>query len=192
MKQCSRCKETKLTSEFYSRKTTPDGLRYECKKCNSIDSKNRRIANLDSYKERRKLSYLANRETEIANALAWQARNPEKHKANLARWRSENTEHLKNYTNEWRANHPGVHANNVRKRKAKIKNNGVFVISEKELRKLYLSDCLYCGSLENITADHVIPINKGGRHSIGNLVPACLSCNSSKRDLFLMEWKYKK
>lgn len=32
------------------------------------------------------------------------------------------------------------------------------------------------------TVDHVIPLSKGGEHSIGNTRCACLHCNSSKQD----------
>ena len=49
--------------------------------------------------------------------------------------------------------------------------------------------CAYCGSKDKIEMDHVVPLSKGGRHAIGNLLPACFSCNRSKRARFLSEWK---
>ena len=39
-----------------------------------------------------------------------------------------------------------------------------------------------CGAPDADTLDHVKPISKGGAHIPANLRPACLSCNSSKRD----------
>jgi len=52
--------------------------------------------------------------------------------------------------------------------------------------------CRYCGKLcrfpfvhgdkRSATLDHVVPIAKGGDHSLDNLVTACLSCNSKKHD----------
>lgn len=40
--------------------------------------------------------------------------------------------------------------------------------------------CTYCGKSTATTADHVVPYSKGGATEIGNLEPACISCNSSK------------
>lgn len=42
--------------------------------------------------------------------------------------------------------------------------------------------CRYCGRKIKLTVDHVIPLSKGGDHSKKNVVPACQSCNSKKRD----------
>ena len=40
--------------------------------------------------------------------------------------------------------------------------------------------CVYCGSRDNLTIDHVVPKAKGGRDTWYNLVTACQSCNSKK------------
>ena len=41
--------------------------------------------------------------------------------------------------------------------------------------------CRYCGGPAT-TADHVIPKSRGGSDDPSNLVAACRSCNSAKRD----------
>ena len=42
--------------------------------------------------------------------------------------------------------------------------------------------CYYCGATAT-TVDHIQPISKGGSmHDEHNLVAACLSCNSGKKD----------
>ena len=79
-------------------------------------------------------------------------------------------------------------ANENRRRTRKL-NNGVYLITNKEIEKLYDSSCYYCGSKEKIQIDHVIPISRGGQHSIGNIVPACMKCNVSKGNKYLFEWK---
>lgn len=40
--------------------------------------------------------------------------------------------------------------------------------------------------------DHIIPVIRGGNHSIGNLTPACASCNASKNHRTVMEWRLSK
>jgi 5-methylcytosine-specific restriction endonuclease McrA len=45
--------------------------------------------------------------------------------------------------------------------------------------------CAYCGKLlrkTEVTRDHAIPLSRGGRGSIWNQVPACVSCNQKKAD----------
>lgn len=44
--------------------------------------------------------------------------------------------------------------------------------------------CAYCDKdiRDFYTIDHVIPLSKGGTHTIDNVVCACLSCNSAKKD----------
>lgn len=40
--------------------------------------------------------------------------------------------------------------------------------------------CQYCGSLKNLTLDHLIPRAKGGKSTWKNLTTACLRCNTLK------------
>lgn len=56
----------------------------------------------------------------------------------------------------------------------------------------YHNACAYCGGTDRIELEHVIPIARGGRDAIGNIVPACYTCNRSKWSKFYMEWKLHK
>jgi 5-methylcytosine-specific restriction endonuclease McrA len=41
--------------------------------------------------------------------------------------------------------------------------------------------CAYCGDTRAaLTKDCVLPISRGGRYTLDNVVPACPSCNASK------------
>lgn len=42
--------------------------------------------------------------------------------------------------------------------------------------------CAYACGRAATSVDHVWPVVRGGRSTPGNLAPACISCNSSKRD----------
>lgn len=48
--------------------------------------------------------------------------------------------------------------------------------------------CGYCGSLEKLARDHIVPLSRGGSDEISNIVPACKPCNSSKHARTLREW----
>ena len=48
--------------------------------------------------------------------------------------------------------------------------------------------CAYCGSLNDITLDHVKPVSKGGGTTVDNIIPACRSCNSRRRDKELKDF----
>lgn len=40
--------------------------------------------------------------------------------------------------------------------------------------------CVYCGSTDNLTIDHVLPKCKGGYDHADNCVTACRPCNQAK------------
>ena len=40
--------------------------------------------------------------------------------------------------------------------------------------------CIQCGAEENLTADHIHPVAKGGKTALKNLQTLCRSCNSRK------------
>jgi 5-methylcytosine-specific restriction endonuclease McrA len=101
---------------------------------------------------------------------------PEAIKASAARWRKNNPEKIKALNS----------ATKSRRRKSERK---LFSHDDWQsiLRQYHLS-CAYCGCGGNLTMDHVVPLIRGGRHSVGNIIPACRSCNSSKGGKFIIEW----
>lgn len=54
--------------------------------------------------------------------------------------------------------------------------------------ELFDYSCAYCGGGSFDGWDHVIPVALGGRTEPGNVVPACATCNSSKKATPLEEW----
>jgi 5-methylcytosine-specific restriction endonuclease McrA len=65
------------------------------------------------------------------------------------------------------------------------------VVTTADLRRIvnrFGGCCAYCGAPWK-QFDHVVPVSRGGRHSVGNIVPACVRCNTSKSDAFITEWR---
>ncbi|MBK6441681.1 MAG: HNH endonuclease [Actinomycetales bacterium] len=52
--------------------------------------------------------------------------------------------------------------------------------------------CAYCGSPDDLQRDCVLPISRGGRYTVGNVVPACRSCNTSKCNGEVGRWLRRK
>ena len=49
--------------------------------------------------------------------------------------------------------------------------------------------CAYCGATDRaLQRDCVLPISRGGRYTIDNVVPACGSCNASKSNSEVTSW----
>ena len=53
--------------------------------------------------------------------------------------------------------------------------------------------CAYCGSTDvPLQRDCVLPISRGGRYTVTNVVPACASCNASKCNAEVTGWLRRK
>lgn len=80
----------------------------------------------------------------------------------------------------------------------KRRENGVFhqfTADQLKVRfDLFNNHCAYCGMPPQFMyrgkpeADHFISVIRGGKHSLDNIIPACRSCNGSKRHSDPHEW----
>lgn len=70
----------------------------------------------------------------------------------------------------------------------KVAGRGVSAQEYRELLEVHGGLCAYCVGPAD-TIDHVMPLSRGGLHEVGNLVPACKSCNFNKHDKTLAEWQ---
>lgn len=69
------------------------------------------------------------------------------------------------------------------KRRANKKQAHSLPFTKEEIETLFQkfdNSCAYCGSKENLSIDHVIPLSRGGCDVLGNFLPSCKPCNSSK------------
>lgn len=92
------------------------------------------------------------------------------------------------------ARDPAAFCEPVLRRKALKRGNrdsvGVSRSDWLRLVRRYDHRCAYCKVRPDaLHMEHVVPLVRGGRHAIGNVLPACGRCNATKGSLLLVEWK---
>lgn len=190
---CTVCGETKPLTEFGRRKDSPTGFRSACKPC-------KRVADTEAMRRWRE----RNPELNLERARQWSADHIEQERERWARYdaehreerrlaiaksRAENPEHHRELQRAWREANIEVCRARCRAywhRRRSSADPSAEVDAYAEL--LLLQACAYCGATGDMSLDHVVPVSRGGRHEIDNLLPACRSCNSSKGAKLLEEW----
>lgn len=138
----------------------------------------------------------ANRQKLKEYRQKWVAENKDDHKATTTAWRKANAEKIREQkrilyasnpdvrkrNEEWSAAHPEVKKASKQNRRARERSaEGSFTGQEfLDLCQMYGNRCLCCGEYEKLTADHVVPISKGGSNFIENIQPLCNPCNKRK------------
>jgi 5-methylcytosine-specific restriction endonuclease McrA len=147
-----------------------------------------RLKNLDVIKAYQKQYALDNREKKALLDKLWAQNNKDRVNAASRRYRAKHPEKVAQIKRAQATKHPETVRNNSLRRRARLVQNGIYLVTKKDIARIIANPCVYCGSkAEHI--DHVIPIAKGGAHKVGNLVAACQSCNQRKSDKFLSFWK---
>ena len=74
--------------------------------------------------------------------------------------------------------------NSIQNRHRAHRRGAVVTASEwGHIKEVFGNRCAYCGRGEvKLEQEHIVPLSRGGEHSMRNLVPACKSCNTSKKN----------
>lgn len=139
----------------------------------------------DSYIERSRAAYQANPERAHEQARKWRVRNRDHLRAYEAeRYRRDGTRmRLRNAL--WRKRNPERRAQNEARRRGRMHENGHERIDYQMIIERDQSICHICGLLvqaDDLSFDHVIPLVKGGPHTMENIRVAHLVCNLRKKD----------
>ena len=199
-KTCTKCGQIKVTKDFGHLHGKP-GAR--CRSCMRAYQKQWVAQNYDKARQYNRtyhdknpgLRTKWNREWRLANAeqraiylAEYRERNKFAIAARAKAYRLENLEQIRKRAREYQKKNPELFRRHSAKRRALTTQVDVRIVSQEELIKLLQNPCLYCGA-KSEHIDHIIPLSRGGRHSIGNLTGACASCNLSKGAKFLTEWR---
>ena len=151
-----------------------------------------RLKNHRSVKAKQRSAYRRNKKT----IIAWQRRNYRKNRAPiLARqkryYASRVAEHVER-NRKWRAANPDLFLASLKHRRALklgARESSLTADQWKAIKRRFKFRCAYCRRRRRLTQDHVIPLTRHGPHTRRNVVPACQSCNSSKSNKTVKEWK---
>jgi 5-methylcytosine-specific restriction endonuclease McrA len=127
------------------------------------------------------------RESGRCKAAKQYAANPARRQANSLRWKQKHAAEVLQYAKDYAAAHPEVGRATSRRRRARKKAAPICDFTAAQWRALCKAvdyRCAYCGQkflLRELTQDHITPLSKGGNHTLGNIIPACASCNSRKK-----------
>ena len=181
-RQCIRCDEIKPDSEFY-----PAGegrTRQTCKDCcDSRWTKNYRPApgrrpghlmqSLLGYLSKAEQTAIRRSNPKIRKRVRLADRRykqSEKGRLRRQNWVENNNDKLRGYEHRRRARAQGVASD----------------FSEDDWQvtlSAFGEKCAYCGQDKSpLEQDHWISVSRGGAYTLGNIVPACKSCNCSKRN----------
>jgi len=154
-KRCNTCGEICTIGDFSKARNKKCGVRGSCKTCEA----KKRLEYF--YKNHKKQLHIA------------------------AIWKEKNREHIKVYDRERRKNNPEKRREYKEARVAREKGAPIATLTVKEwyfIKQSYNFRCVYCGKkVKKLTKDHIIPLSRGGNHTMDNVVPACFSCNSRKK-----------
>lgn len=141
----------------------------------------------------------ANAKKKQAANRAWYKANPERGRAMYRRWRLANPEQMRACRNSWDARNPERRLEISNKRRA-IKEaatlGDISLITKwrQSWRAKSQAMCFWCRESfpsKQGHADHIIPLTKGGAHSVENLCISCPACNFSKSAQDVAAWNNK-
>jgi len=142
-------------------------------------------------REKRKIKY-PGKDAEVSRKF--RKDHPERDLELKRKWANNNKEKVSDARKKYIAAHPEQRRADQQRRRALKANSGGAGWKPKDEMGLmadYGNKCVYCGAPAN-TIDHVVPLALGGKHEIENAVPACGTCNSSKRAKPLLAWMYQR
>mgnify|MGYP003402340636 CR=1 FL=1 len=137
--------------------------------------------------------YLNNRDKEIKRCSDYNKKNPHVAARSMMNCRKNRPEFYREYKKQYLKNNPTrdqLYSKNKRAMKrcllpcSPIKHKDWIALLGK-----FNSRCFYCRKkFRKLEMDHVIPLSRGGEHSIRNVVPACRLCNQRKNMLTDLEF----
>lgn len=126
-----------------------------------------------------------NREALCLKARAYAVKHRQKRLAQRRAYYHDNTAQCLARRVLWAQQHPDAEKARQARWRARKRGASVSTLTTQQWREIlaaYDHRCVYCSrKMQRLTQDHLLPLSKGGEHTVHNVVPACRSCNSRKK-----------
>lgn len=171
MRICIKCGDEKVLTDFVKSSKHKNGYRNTCKLCKS------------KYSKRWRAKHPNSKEHTNGYMRIWNKSNRYKY----INWLKLNSDYMKIYRLRNPDKIKALHHRYINK---KLNNGGSFTAEEwSNLCALLDNRCACCAVKTKLTADHIIPISKGGKSDINNIQPLCKSCNSVKNNKHATDYR---
>jgi 5-methylcytosine-specific restriction endonuclease McrA len=195
LKLCKKCNIEKSLENFGVNTSVYDGFSNKCKQCINDLRMQYYWANKEKENEKSRIYWKSHPERRVIQKLKRnideERQERERNAAVNRYWKNRDLRLA--YTREYRKKNPDKILAHTRNRRARLENaEGNFTSKEWSiLCKIFGNCCLCCGSSENLHADHIIPLTKGGNNFISNIQPLCCRCNISKGNRIIVDYRLK-
>ena len=168
-KTCRKCGNVYPANDdtyFFKKDTGKYGLGTLCKKCSRERSKKYNLENKEHMNDVKRAYY----------------------RKNLEKFKEYSREFHKEYGKT--AKGKAVRAAYYNRRRSNETNvdNSLTSTQWMSIQEAFEGKCCYCGKKTKLTVEHFIPVSESGETNINNILPACLSCNSSKNNRDFFAW----
>jgi 5-methylcytosine-specific restriction endonuclease McrA len=168
-KACTGCGRVfpRATEYFSQNASKYDGLNSRCRECSRVQNNRYREQHREELARKQRAYVAANREVVLGKKRAY---------GNLPETRAR----VREKSREWRQANRWKRNEAQRVRRARKKGVLAERLPEWFVQQHCGDPCYYCGAPNADTWDHMIPLVRGGPHTLENLVRACRPCNSQK------------
>lgn len=190
LKACYKCKIPKTADCFSKDRSRVDSLKPLCKECQKGYVKD----NKEKERERLSKHYQKHKEEKRRYAASYNLLNTKKNKERQKKYRESHGDVKRRYyrshrekmlgqSQRYAKEHPEVIIASRHKRRGRMSHTKDGTVTAGKLRKLFetwTGICPVCGKTSKPSLDHILPLSKGGTHTLSNLQLMCKPCNSKK------------
>ena len=133
---------------------------------------------------------IKNKEIGMKIHRKYRIKNFEKLSKQEKQYREDNKEKYREYGKQWAIkNADKCTIYRQKRRAAKYDLPNALTILQWNQAKIYFNNCCaFCGQKLPLAQEHFLPLSKGGEYTVNNIIPSCISCNSSKFNHDFFEW----